>query len=148
MNKYEFTINERTFARVSKAVAKQAFVNGFTIALCPSNLRPGMPWHPEAIINIEMYGDDIANDKGAENDFNKLLNSFEYCNCVNTETGKYTAFFIETDDNYMHFSFSDGSNPFVFYGSTLECMKELKRWAKHFSIEFQKQHYYKLTERR
>lgn len=142
MNKYEFTINERTFARVSKAVAKQAFINGFTIALCPSNLRPGAPWHPETITDREVSG---VGDPATG--FDVLSSSFEYFNCTSTETGRYTAFFIESGDSYMHFSFSDGSNPFVFYGSTLECMKELKRWEKHFSIEFQKQHYYKLTER-
>lgn len=148
MNKYSFTDNGHTFERVSKAKAKQAFVAGFTIAFCPSNLRPGTMWHPEYITSREMRSDYIADDIGAENDFHNLLNSFEYYNCTNTETGKYTAFFIETGDNYIHLSFSDGSNPFVFYGSALECMKELKRWIKYFSIEFQKQHYYQLTERK
>lgn len=147
MNKYEFTSNGRTFTRVSKAAAKKAFVAGFTIAICPSNLRPGTMWHPEYITSREMRTDYIVDDIGAANDFESLLNSFMYYNCTNTETGKYTAFFIESGDNYIHLSFSDGSNPFVFYGSALECMKELKRWTKHFSIEFQKQHYYMLTEK-
>lgn len=144
MNKYEFTSNERLFTRVSKAAAKKAFVNGFTIALCPSNLRPGAMVYPETITNREASGieDPVTG-------FDGLLSSFEYFNCTNTETGKYTAFFIETGYNYIHLSFSDGSNPLVFYGSTLECMKELNSWTKHFSIEFQKKkHYYKLTERR
>ena len=142
MNKYEFTSNGRTFERVSKAMARRAFIDGFTIAFCPSNLRPGAPWHPETITNRE-----VSNVEDPDTGFNRLLSSFEYFNCTNTESGKYTAFFIETGDNYIHLSFSDGSNPFVFYGSALECMKELRRWEKHFSIKFQKQHYYKLTER-
>lgn len=147
MNKYEFTDSNRVFTRVSKATAKKAFMNGFTIAFCPSNLRPGTPWHPEYITNREMRSDYIIDDKGAENDFYNLLNSFEYYNCTSTETGRYTAFFVETGDNYIHLSFSDGSNPFVFYGNRSECMKELERWKKHYCVEFQKQHYYMLTEK-
>ena len=95
MNKYEFTDNGRTFTRVSKAAARKAFVSGSTIAFCPSNLRPGAPWHPEYITSREMRSDYILDDIGAENDFHNLLNSFEYYNCRDTETGKYTAFFIE-----------------------------------------------------
>ena len=142
MNKYSFIDNGRAFERVSKATAKQAFIDGFIIALCPSNLRPGAPWHPEMITDRELRGDYIIDDTGAENDFNNLLNSFEYYNCTNAETGKYTAFFIETGSNYIHLSFSDGSNPWMFYGNALECMEELERWKKHYNIEFQKQHYY------
>ena len=147
MNKYEFTSNGRTFERVSKATAKRAFIDGFTIAFCPSNLRPGTPWHPEIITDRELRGEYIADETGAENDFYNLLNSFEYYNCTNTETGKYTSFFIETGDNYIHLSFSDNSNPFVFYGNTLECMKELERWEKRYHVEFQKRHYYMITEK-
>ena len=117
MNRYEFTSNGRTFTRVSKATAKKAFVSGFTIAFCPSNLRPGTIWHPEYITNRSMRADYMVDDIGVENDFNNLLNSFEYYNCTDPETGRYTAFFIETGDNYIHLSFSDGSNPFVFYGN-------------------------------
>jgi hypothetical protein len=147
MNKYEFTSNGRMFTRVSKAAARKAFVNGFTIAFCPSNLRPGTPWYPELITDRESR-DCLADDIGAANEFQSLLNSFEYFNCTTSETGKYTAFFIETGNNYIHLSFSDGSNPWIFYGDTLECMKKLDRWKKRFSIEFQKKHFYMLTERR
>ncbi len=94
MNKYKFTSKGRTFTRVSKTAAKKAFINGFTIALCPSNLRPGAPWHPETITNREIIG--------AENPatgFDVLLSSFEYFNCTNTETGRYAEFFIESENN-------------------------------------------------
>lgn len=148
MNKYSFTDNGRMFTRVSMAAARRAFIDGFTIVFCPSNLRPGAPWYPEYITSRENRADYIADDIGAENDFYGLLNSFEYYNCTNAETGKYTAFFIETGDNYIHLSFSDGSNPWIFYGDTPECMKKLDRWKKHFTIEFQTKHYYMLTEKR
>lgn len=99
MNKYEFESNGRIFTRVSKAAAKRAFIDGFTIAFCPSNLRPMTMWHPEYIFNRETRGEYIADETGAENDFNNLLNSFEYYNCTNTETGRYTAFFIERKED-------------------------------------------------
>ena len=95
MNKYKFTDNGRTFERVSKAAAKKAFINGITIAFCPCNLRPGTMWHSEYIFNRETCSEYIADETGADNYFNNLLNSFEFYNCTNTETGKYTAFFIE-----------------------------------------------------
>ena len=86
MYRYEFTNNDRTFTRVNKTIAKKAFTKGFTIALCPSNLMPGTPWHHEYITNRDTY---------PETDFDKLVNEFEWYNCTNTETGKRAAFFIE-----------------------------------------------------
>lgn len=147
MNKYEFTDNNRVFMRVSKAVAKKAFIAGFAIAFCPSNLRPGAPWHPEYITDREMRSDYITDDIGAANDFQNLLNSFEYYNCTTNETGKYSMFFVETSTNYIHLSFESGANPYVFYGNALECMKELARWKKRFKIDFLKSHFYIVTER-
>lgn len=147
MNKYSFTDNGRTFERVSKATAKRAFIDGFTIAFCPSNLRPGTMWHTEFITDREARGALYADETGVSNDFNNLLNSFEYYNCTNAETGKYTAFFLEMGSNYIHLSFSDGSNPWIFYGNALECMKQLERWKRHYNVEFQKQHYYMITEK-
>ena len=94
-----------------------------------------------------MRSDFILDDIGAENDFSNLLNSFQYYNCTSAETGRYTAFFVETGDNYIHFSFSNGSNPYVFYGNTIECMNELGRWEKNYKIVFQRKHYYILTEK-
>ena len=80
MNKYSFTDNGRTFERVSKATAKRAFIDGFTIAFCPSNLRPGTMWHTEFITDREARGALYADETGVSNDFNNLLNSFEYYN--------------------------------------------------------------------
>ena len=139
MNKYTFTANGRTFERVSKAVAKKAFIAGFTIAFCTSNLRPGAPWHPEYITDRETGGVDEP-----ATGFDGLLSSFEYFNCTDSI---YTVFFLETGDNYIHFSFSNGSNPYVFYGNTTECMNELERWRKNYKIVFQRKHYYILTEK-
>lgn len=146
MNRYKFTSRHgQTFTRVSKAVAKKAYINGFVIALCPCKLRAGSPWNPELIIDRETRG-CMTDDTSAENYFEKLLNAFEYYN-LNNETGKYTAFFIESDFDYIHFNFSDGSNPYVFYGYPSECIKELERWRKRYQVNFVNKHYYTLTEK-
>jgi hypothetical protein len=48
------------------------------------NIRPGNAWIEPAII------------PGKEHcEFNKWLNAYEYYNCMNTETGRYTAFYIK-----------------------------------------------------
>ena len=86
MYRYEFTDHDKTFTRVSKTIARKAFVEGFTIAMCPSNLRPGTPWHPEYITNRNM---------DPEPDFDKLINAFEWYNCTDTKTGKRASFFME-----------------------------------------------------
>lgn len=86
MYRYEFKEDDRTFTRVSKTIARKAFVQGFTIAMCPSNLRPGTPWYPEYITNRATE---------LETDFDKLVNAFEWYNCTDMETGKHASFFME-----------------------------------------------------
>ena len=95
MNRYKFTNRRGTFTRVSKMTAKKAYINGFAIALCPCKLRPGAPWNAETIIDRETRG-GVTDDISAENDFENLLNSFSYYNC-RSDTGKYTAFFVEAE---------------------------------------------------
>ena len=51
MRKYTFTDGGYTFERVSKATARKAYKNGLRVLLCPVNLRPGYPFHPETSIS-------------------------------------------------------------------------------------------------
>lgn len=83
MNKY--TIDGYT--RISKARARKMFNNGETVYFCARNLRPGKPWYPESAINKER----------AFNTFENVVNAFEFYNCVNSETGKYTAFYTREE---------------------------------------------------
>lgn len=83
MNKYTWTENGFTFKRINKTQARRAYNNGLRVVVCPVNLRPGYPWHPEIIVS----------GKSGTN-FDRLVNVFELFNCRDKETGKYTAFYI------------------------------------------------------
>lgn len=75
-------IQVENYIRVSKRKARKIFENGDAIYFCPVNLRPGKPYHPE----ILYYNTGLR--------FNYAVDSFEFFNCTNTETGKYAAFYI------------------------------------------------------
>ena len=85
----EFSHNGYTFKRVTKAVAKKAYNDGLDVVFCPSNLRPFGFWHTEVIIN----------KNHSERDFNMTCIYFSAYNCINTETGKYIAFYIPVKSN-------------------------------------------------
>lgn len=90
MRKYEYIENGYTFQRVSKKDARRAYNNGLAVIFCPVNLRPGKPWNPEAVICPHSF--EVVND--VITPFEKRVNEFEYYNCINNETGRYTAFYI------------------------------------------------------
>lgn len=90
MKKYEYIENGYTFQRVSKKDARRAYNNGLAVIFCPVNLRPGKPWKPEAVICPHSF--EVVND--VITPFEKRVNEFEYYNCINNETGRYTAFYI------------------------------------------------------
>ena len=94
MRRYSFTDNGRTFERATKPTARRAYLAGLDVAICPANLRPGAPWHPEYIINRRDRAHLVADEIGAENDFENLVASLEYYNCRNSETGPYAAFYV------------------------------------------------------
>ena len=51
MKKYTFTDGGYTFQRIDKKAARRAYNNGLRVMLCPVNLRPGYPYHPETSIS-------------------------------------------------------------------------------------------------
>lgn len=69
MKKYTYTDGGRLFVRITKTTARKAYSNGLRVVLCPSNLRPGFPYHPE----ISISGKAAAS-------FEEAVNSFEYYN--------------------------------------------------------------------
>ena len=92
MRKYTFTEKGRTYNRISKTSARSAYMGGSTVIICPCNLRPTQYANR---INRKYREQFVIDEIGAKNDFNNLVNSFEYYNCQNSETGKYAAFYIE-----------------------------------------------------
>lgn len=94
MNKYTFTHNGRTFERITKREARRAYINGLSVVIIPCNLRPFTPWHNEMTINRKDRAHLVIDETGVNNDFTNYINSFEYYNCINSETGRYTAFYI------------------------------------------------------
>lgn len=83
MREYTFTDGGYTFERIDKKAARRAYKNGLRVLLCPVNLRPGKPYHPETSISGK-----------APATFEEALNAFEYYNIRDNETGRYTAFYI------------------------------------------------------
>ena len=97
MRKYTYIENGFTFERIDRATARRAYISGLSVVACPVNLRPGRPHHPETVLNRKNRERLTADEIGIKNDFNNLINSFEFYNCTNTETGKYTAFYIPVE---------------------------------------------------
>ena len=75
------------FTRVSKRVAAKRYAVGDTIYMCPCNLRPGDPWHPEVAVKREINSGDAAMM------FEHDVTRFEFYNCGPT-AGKYAAYYI------------------------------------------------------
>nr|DAI61222.1 MAG TPA: hypothetical protein [Caudoviricetes sp.] len=95
MRAYTFTENGYTFKRINKKQARQAYNNGLTVRFCPCNLHPGSPFRLDMDINK-------INQNCAGETFDSIVNAFEWYNCRDSETGKYTAFYIpvETVDRF------------------------------------------------
>ena len=95
MRKYTFTERDRTYKRISKKAARTAYRNGVTVVICPCNLRPFTRRHHEHTMNRKYREQFVLDEIGIVNDFNNQVASLEYYNCINSETGKYSAFYME-----------------------------------------------------
>jgi len=62
-------------------------------------------------------------------DFTKVENTLLFFGCSLPENGKYFAFYAPEKIN-IHFSFTDGSNPYIFCGSPADVLKEIKSGQK------------------
>ena len=76
--------------QVNKTLARKLFSEGVTVYILPSNMRLNNTWTRPYDINSDMYDMTVDN-------FDKIVNSFEYYNC-NNETGLYTHFLIENKE--------------------------------------------------
>lgn len=103
MNKYTFKDNNgETWERVTKPTAKKHFIAGEEVLFIPCNLRPFTPWHNEYIEDPKQV--EARNKRNGEKydpakDFEMLVNAITFYSCINTETGKYPAFYIRQEAN-------------------------------------------------
>lgn len=74
--------------KINKPQARKRFLNGETILMYACKMRVPNVWVQGCPMTIE---DD---EKLTVENFEKIVNSFEYYNC-NNEMGKYTSFYIE-----------------------------------------------------
>lgn len=87
MNKRAYTNNGKEWKRVSKAQARKLYYAGETVILCAVNMKPfGM------LLDVSCPVNKNKRKEWQENDFDKIVNSYEYYTC-NNELGKYSAFY-------------------------------------------------------
>ena len=134
MNKYISSKIER----VDRRKAATLYDMGFDVLFIPCKLHPENNFY-----NLGVWENLFL--MGQYKSFPTLENAFTYYNCT-SETGKYIAFYVKREKIMIHFEFADGSNPYIFRGSALECLEEMKRWEKRFFIEPLKQGFYRLNE--
>lgn len=85
----------KSYARISKAAARKAYIAGRDIIVCAVNMNPFHPWwNMGAVLNRKNREEFVRDETGVINDFNNLVNSYEFYNCINSETGKYAAFYM------------------------------------------------------
>lgn len=135
MNTYE----SNYIIRVNKTVARKLYSLGFDVGLCPCQAHPESPWGLRTLYNrySSPYGCD----------FDKLVSDFTISRCGYNEVGRYPAYYVEVY-TLIHFSFKNGSNPYYFRGSAVECLKELKRWSKNWKVECSEPRVFELEEKR
>ena len=89
------------YKRISKQKARKLYNSGKDIFLCPVNLNPAGIMGAIKAIREEWYKTEIVNGFFSvvpRNDsFECLCNSFSYYNCINSETGKYIAFYTREE---------------------------------------------------
>lgn len=85
MNKYTFEMGGELYHRISKAQAKKQYLAGNYIIACPVKLRPDSMWKPYMVLTDFVDG------------FEKAVNSCTYYNCINSETGRYLAYYAKED---------------------------------------------------
>jgi len=93
MNKLSFTDNNgATWVRINKTTANKMWDAGVSVCFVPCNIRPFGAW------NLGWVANKKDHEKvGSETDFLKIVNSFIYYNCINTETGKVPAYYIKQE---------------------------------------------------
>lgn len=86
--------NGKEYKRINKKSAISAYMAGVTVILSPVNFHPFGLWGCGCGVNRKDRADYVIDEIGTRNDFLNIIGSFEYYNCINAETGRYSAFYI------------------------------------------------------
>ena len=97
MYKYEVVYKGTRYTRINKTAARNAYVKGITVVLCPVKFSPFGAWNNSHMINRKHREHFCIDETGVKNDFNNLVSSFEFCNCYLNETGYYCSFYIASN---------------------------------------------------
>lgn len=83
------------YRRVSKWIARKLYDDGVEVYMCPCNLRPGEPWHPEVAVRLS----DGEEFPCAPAPFEDVVRGFQFFNC-SYSAGYYPAFYVGDDVQY------------------------------------------------
>ena len=80
----------KEFKKINKAQARKLYNNNVNVYILPCKVYPN---YNNAWIQPIKLNKEECIDKNYENDFDKIINNFEFYNC-NTNLGRYTSFYI------------------------------------------------------
>lgn len=87
------------YKRISKTAARKLYNAGKTIRICACNFSPVNIWGAYSDASPDKYtnvSNDGFNTTVARNkEFDTVVNAFTFYNCINSETGKYPAFYVK-----------------------------------------------------
>jgi hypothetical protein len=82
--------------KITKTIARKLWGKK-DIVLCPSNLRPGLPFRPDMTVFAADIEKALASEYDHEKDaaaFDAYVRNFEWYNCEDNETGKHASFYL------------------------------------------------------
>lgn len=82
---------KKQLIRLHHTQARKIFLEGGEVAICPSNLCPGAPWHPEAWVSARQLEGMYKPEQG----WTVIRNHFRWYNCTCRETGYYLSYWKE-----------------------------------------------------
>jgi len=82
------------FRRINKRQARQSFVAGHPVVLCPCKLAPFGGFRPSCMVQRTVQAPEQYTERMADECFDNIVKNFEWYNC-NYETGYYPSYWIK-----------------------------------------------------
>lgn len=77
------------FKRISKAMARKLFNNGTPVYILPCKVKLDNAWIQPAIARKDNYYSE---------DFDMIINAFEFYSCQYNELGKYASYYLKEEN--------------------------------------------------